>query len=115
MREFGGRQRREARIAESRGDGIGADILIERAMGFERADAAAQRAVLRQRDEGGAGQGQRGMGRFGLRRLAELVADGKLTPWISRQAPWTEIGIVARDLLDRRYPGKAVLHLTTDA
>ena len=52
---------------------------------------------------------------IGLRRLADLVAAGKLLPWISREAPWTEIGMVARDLLDRRYPGKAVLHLTTDA
>jgi len=45
----------------------------------------------------------------GLRRLAELVAAGQLTPHISIERSWKDIGEVAQDLLDRRYPGKAVL------
>jgi NADPH:quinone reductase-like Zn-dependent oxidoreductase len=45
----------------------------------------------------------------GLRRLADLVADGRLTPHVSVERPWKEIAEVARDLMDRRFPGKAVL------
>lgn len=48
----------------------------------------------------------------GLRRLAALVADGRLKPTIAREAPWTDIAKVAGALIDRSYPGKAVLHLT---
>ena len=47
----------------------------------------------------------------GLRRLADLVASGQLAPHISLERPWTEIGRVAQDLMDRRFPGKAVLTL----
>ena len=47
----------------------------------------------------------------GLDRLARLVAAGKLNAHIALEAPWTEIGAVARQLLDRGYPGKAVLHI----
>jgi NADPH:quinone reductase-like Zn-dependent oxidoreductase len=47
----------------------------------------------------------------GLRRLADLVAAGQLTPHISLERPWTEIARVAQDLMDRRFPGKAVLTL----
>ncbi len=47
----------------------------------------------------------------GLRRLAELVAAGQLAPHISLERPWAEIAQVAQDLLDRRFPGKAVLTL----
>lgn len=47
----------------------------------------------------------------GLARLAGLIAAGKLKPRISVEAPWTQIADVARQLLDRRFPGKAVLHL----
>jgi NADPH:quinone reductase-like Zn-dependent oxidoreductase len=46
----------------------------------------------------------------GLTRLASLVADQRLRPHIALEAPWTEIGSVARQLLDRRISGKAVLH-----
>jgi len=46
-----------------------------------------------------------------LARLAGLVADGQLKPQIGVEAPWEEIAMVARDLLDRRFTGKAVLHL----
>jgi NADPH:quinone reductase-like Zn-dependent oxidoreductase len=47
----------------------------------------------------------------GLRRLADLVAAGQLTPHISLERPWSEIARVAQDLMDRRFPGKAVLRL----
>lgn len=45
----------------------------------------------------------------GLARLADLIAEGKLHPRIEIEAPWTEIGSVAQQLIDRQYPGKAVL------
>ena len=45
----------------------------------------------------------------GLRRLAELVSMGTLTPHISVERPWKDIGRIAQDLMDRRFPGKAVL------
>jgi len=44
-----------------------------------------------------------------LRRLADLVAAGQLSPHISLERPWKEIGQVAQDLMARRFPGKAVL------
>jgi NADPH:quinone reductase-like Zn-dependent oxidoreductase len=47
----------------------------------------------------------------GLRRLADLVASGQLTPHISVERPWTDIAKVAQELMDRRFPGKAVLTL----
>ena len=47
----------------------------------------------------------------GLRRLAELVAAGQLSPHISVERPWKDIAQVADDLMARRYPGKAVLTL----
>lgn len=48
----------------------------------------------------------------GLAILAAAIAAGTLQPKIEIEAPWTEIGAVARQLLDRRFMGKAVLHLT---
>jgi len=47
----------------------------------------------------------------GLRRLADLVAAGQLSPHISLERPWKDIAQVAQDLIARRYPGKAVLTL----
>jgi NADPH:quinone reductase-like Zn-dependent oxidoreductase len=47
----------------------------------------------------------------GLTRIANLVAAGRLHPRISVTAPWTDIAAVAQRLLDRDYPGKAVLTL----
>lgn len=47
----------------------------------------------------------------GLARLSRLVASGALTTSISVEAPWTSIGDVAQQLMDRRFPGKAVLHV----
>jgi NADPH2:quinone reductase len=48
----------------------------------------------------------------GLRRLAGLVAEGQISPHISVERPWTDIGQVAADLIARRFTGKAVLTLT---
>jgi NADPH:quinone reductase len=45
----------------------------------------------------------------GLAHLAGLVAQDKLKPSIEVEAPWTEIDRVAKDLMDRRFLGKAVL------
>ena len=45
----------------------------------------------------------------GLARLAKLVGSGKLVPRISLEADWSEVDSVAQQLLDRAYPGKAVL------
>jgi len=47
----------------------------------------------------------------GLRRLADLVAAGQLSPHISVERSWKDIAQVAQDLMARRYPGKAVLTL----
>jgi NADPH2:quinone reductase len=48
----------------------------------------------------------------GLDRLARMVADGRLRPRIEVAAPWTEIGEIARRLIDRGYAGKAVLRVS---
>ena len=45
------------------------------------------------------------------RAQAELVAAGQLKPTISIEAPWTQIADVAQQLLNRSFPGKAVLHV----
>jgi NADPH:quinone reductase len=47
----------------------------------------------------------------GLALLAGLIAQGVLRPHIAIEAPWTEIGSIARQLLDRAFAGKAVLHV----
>jgi len=47
----------------------------------------------------------------GLALLAGLVAAGTLRPQIAVEAPWQEIGAIARRLLDREFVGKAVLHV----
>jgi len=49
----------------------------------------------------------------GLQRLLRLVADGQLKPYISVEAPWTQVADLAQQLLDRRFLGKAVLHLSS--
>jgi NADPH:quinone reductase len=43
--------------------------------------------------------------------LASLVARPVLRPHVAVEAPWYEIGAIARQLLDRAFAGKAVLHL----
>jgi len=51
-------------------------------------------------------------GGVGLTLLAELIAAGKLRPEIAVEAKWSEIGTVARRLIDRDFfTGKAVLHV----
>lgn len=47
----------------------------------------------------------------GLAHLAGLIAAGKLAPTIAVEAPWTRIGQVARQYIDREFAGKAVLHV----
>jgi len=47
----------------------------------------------------------------GLAILSGMIARGTLKPRIEIEASWTEIGAVARQLLDRSFMGKAVLHL----
>ena len=49
---------------------------------------------------------------IGLALLADLIAAKKLRPQIAVKAPWSEIGTVARRLIDREFTGKAVLHVT---
>jgi NADPH2:quinone reductase len=48
---------------------------------------------------------------IGLGILAELIAAKKLRPQIAVEAPWTEIGDIARRLIARDFTGKAVLHI----
>ncbi len=45
----------------------------------------------------------------GLKLLADLVLQGKLTPRIEVVAPWTQVAEIAQALTDRKYHGKAVL------
>jgi NADPH:quinone reductase len=47
----------------------------------------------------------------GLQRLIRLAGAGKLAPHLGAEADWREIGQVAQALIDRRFPGKAVLHV----
>jgi NADPH2:quinone reductase len=47
----------------------------------------------------------------GLALLAAEVARGRLRPHIDVEAPWTDIAAIARRLLAREFPGKAVLHV----
>jgi NADPH:quinone reductase-like Zn-dependent oxidoreductase len=47
----------------------------------------------------------------GLVRLADLVAKGRLEPHISLEESWSKIGEVAREFLDRKVSGKAVIHM----
>lgn len=50
-------------------------------------------------------------GGVGLGILAELIAARKLRPQIAVEARWTEIGDIARRLIERDFTGKAVLHI----
>ncbi|MGI6294905.1 MAG: zinc-binding dehydrogenase [Armatimonadota bacterium] len=45
----------------------------------------------------------------GLARLVKLVADRKLHPRITKEEPMEKVGEVAKDLMDRKIAGKAVL------
>ncbi len=46
---------------------------------------------------------------IGLEQLVSLVAKGQLRPQITLEAPWAQISTVSRRLMDRQFPGKAVL------
>jgi NADPH:quinone reductase len=50
--------------------------------------------------------------RVGLGRLVRLVSTGKLMPLVGIEADWHEIASIAQALIDRQFPGKAVLHLS---
>ncbi|MFH7029473.1 MAG: zinc-binding dehydrogenase [Heteroscytonema crispum UTEX LB 1556] len=54
---------------------------------------------------------QRESASLGLKRLLSLVEAERLRPHIDVEASWTQVADIAQRLLDRRYPGKAVLHL----
>jgi NADPH:quinone reductase-like Zn-dependent oxidoreductase len=47
----------------------------------------------------------------GLSTLATMVAEERLRPHIAVEGSWTQIGEIAQQLIDRRYPGKAVLRV----
>lgn len=47
-----------------------------------------------------------------LARLAQMVASDRLHPHIGLEAPWTDVAEVTQNLLDRRIPGKAILHIS---
>ena len=47
----------------------------------------------------------------GLAVLAQEVAQRRLRPHIDIEAPWTDIASIARRLIAREFPGKAVLHV----
>jgi NADPH:quinone reductase len=46
-----------------------------------------------------------------LRRLAELIADGRVDPQIDVVVPWDQAGQAIGSLMDRQVAGKAVLHV----
>lgn len=54
---------------------------------------------------------QRESAYLGLRRLLNLVETGQLKPHIDVEADWNQVVDITQQLLDRRYPGKAVLNL----
>jgi NADPH:quinone reductase len=47
----------------------------------------------------------------GLATLSRLVSDQRLRPLISVEGSWQDIGEFAQELVNRRYPGKAVLRV----
>lgn len=47
----------------------------------------------------------------GLARLAELMADAKIQGNVTAEESWSRAGEVARDLFERKIPGKAVLRI----
>ncbi|MBD2207181.1 zinc-binding dehydrogenase [Calothrix sp. FACHB-1219] len=55
---------------------------------------------------------QRESAAIGLQRLLRLVETEQLRPHIDIEGDWTQIADVAQKLLDRTYPGKAVLNIS---
>jgi hypothetical protein len=50
----------------------------------------------------------------GSNAWSNLVGTGKLIPRLGMEADWREIGEVAQALIDRQFPGKAVLHVSEE-
>jgi NADPH:quinone reductase-like Zn-dependent oxidoreductase len=48
---------------------------------------------------------------IGLKKLADLVSAGKLVPHIELETSWRNVAEVAKNLMDRKFAGKAVLTL----
>lgn len=48
---------------------------------------------------------------IGLTKLVQLLANQQLKPHIDRIASWTEIAVIAQQLTDRQFIGKAVLNV----
>lgn len=48
----------------------------------------------------------------GLSKLANLVSTGQLQTHVEVEEPWDKVVEVTQALTDRRYVGKAVLHVT---
>jgi NADPH2:quinone reductase len=48
---------------------------------------------------------------IGLALLAGEIAAGRLKPEIAVEAGWSEVGAIAKRLIDRDFAGKAVLHI----
>lgn len=48
----------------------------------------------------------------GLERLLRLMVADRLKTLVSVTGDWSEVGTVAAQLIDRDYPGKAVLHVS---
>lgn len=48
---------------------------------------------------------------IGLSKLAGLISRNKLKPLIEMEADWNDIKKVAGELIDRKFKGKAVLHI----
>ena len=46
-----------------------------------------------------------------LSRLLQLVSERKINCMIEREASWNEVGVVAGELLNRTFNGKAVIHI----
>jgi NADPH2:quinone reductase len=84
------------------GSTAGREVTIQLGAGFGRGGATLYSLlVFREASREGA--------TIGLGRLAGLVGEGKLSAHIAVQESWTQAGSVAQRLLDRSYPGKAVL------
>ena len=47
----------------------------------------------------------------GLSRLLQLVSEQKITCMIEKEASWDDVGIIAEELFNRTFNGKAVLHI----
>jgi len=48
----------------------------------------------------------------GLGRLVHLMGTHQLQTYVTIETPWTQIQSVVQQMLDRRFAGKAVLHVT---